>query len=105
MDSDSHTTYWYTLVVHDSELLLVGGREYTTKEITNKVFTMRDGRFVETLPPLKKIRNSPSAVSSGSALVVAGGGGTSGVRDLSSVEVFKDGQWTTAPSLTTKCRV
>ncbi len=58
---------------------------------------MRNGQFVETLPPMKERRCSPSAVSSGSALVVAGGWGTSG--DLSSVEVFKDGQWTTAPSL------
>ncbi len=95
----THTpTYCYTLVVHDSELLLVGGREYSTDEVTNKVFTMRDGQFVETLPPMKERRSSPSAVSSGSVLVVAGGwDGASGV--ISSVEVFKDGQWTTAPSL------
>ncbi len=91
-------TYQYTLVVHDSELLLVGGCEYPTEEITNKVFTMRDGQFVETLPPMKERQRSPSAVSSGSALIVAGGKNTSG-RELSSVEVFKDGQWTTAPSL------
>ena len=90
-------TYCYTLVVHNSELLLVGGYEYPTEEITNKVFTMRDGQFVEALPPMKERRSSPSAVSSGSALVVAGGYGTSGA--LSSVEVFKNGQWTTAPSI------
>ena len=90
-------TYWYTLVAHDSELLLVGGKEYPIKEITNKVFTMRDGQFVEVLPPMKERRVSPSAVSSGSALIVAGGWNTSG--GLSSVEVFKDSQWTTAPSL------
>ena len=58
---------------------------------------MRDGQFVEVLPPMKERRRSSSVVSSGSALVVAGGWGTSG--ELSSVEVFKDGQWTTAPSL------
>ncbi len=90
-------TYHYTLAVHDSELLLVGGREYPTHKITNKVFTMRDEEFVETLPPMKERREFSSAVSSGSGLVVAGGWGTSGI--LSSVEVFKDGQWTTAPSL------
>ncbi len=90
-------TYSYTLVAHDSELLLVGGHEYHTEEITNKVFTMRDGQFVEALLPMKERRHSPSAVSSGSALVVAGGEDTSGA--LSSVEVFKNGQWTTAPSL------
>ena len=75
----------------------MGGREYATEEITNKVFTLRDGQFVEVLPPMKERRRSPSAVSSGSALIVAGGWGTLG--GLSSVEVFKDGQWTTAPSL------
>ncbi len=90
-------TAYYTLVVHDSELLLVGGRECSTEETTNKVFTMRDGQFVEILPPMEESRESPSAVSSGSALVVAGGCDAS--NDLSSVEVFKDGQWTTAPSL------
>ena len=90
-------TYWYTLVVHDSELLLVGGCECPTGEATNKVFTMRDGQFVEVLPPMKEKRRFLSAVSSGSALVVAGGRNTS--ESLSSVEVFKDGQWTTAPSL------
>ncbi len=90
-------TYSYTLVAHDSDLLLVGGHEYHTEEITNKVFTMRDGQFVEALPPMKERRSSPSAVSSESALVVAGGEDTTGA--LSSVEMFKDGQWTTAPSL------
>ncbi len=53
--------------------------------------------FVETMPPMKERRYTPSAVSSGPALVVAGGCDASG--DLSSVEVFKDGQGTTAPSL------
>ncbi len=93
-------TYYYTLVVHDSELLLVGGCEYPIGgEITNKVFTMRDGQFVEALPPMKERRRSSSAVSSGSALVVAGGWDGTTIGALSSVEVFKDGQWTTAPSL------
>ena len=94
--TDTPTSY-YTLVVHDSELLLVGGVEYHTREITNKVFTMRDGEFVEALPPMIESRESPSAVSSGSALFVAGGYDSS--EFLSSVEVFKDGRWTTAPSL------
>ena len=94
----THTpTFFYTLVAHDFELLLVGGKEYYTREFTNNIFTMRDGQFVETLPPMKETRHLPAAVSSGSALVVAGGKNTSG--ELSSVEVFKDGQWTTAPSL------
>ena len=89
-------TFSYALVVHDSNLLLVGGVEYHSVEVTNKIFAMKSEAFIEVLPRMNEKRESPSAVSSGSALVVAGGYST---RDLSSVEVLKDGQWTTAPSL------
>ena len=92
-------TRLYALTEHESQLLLVGGCEYLSGKKTNKVFTLRDGEFVETLPPMREERYSPSAVSSGSELVVAGGWGTSG--QLSSVEVFRDGRWTTGPSLPT----
>ena len=90
-------TYRYALTEHESQLLLVGGYVYPSGEKTNKVFTLRDGEFVETLPPMREKRYRPSAVSSGSELVVAGGWGTLG--ELSSVEVFRDGRWTTGPSL------
>ena len=92
-------TRLYALIEHESQLLLVGGYEYPSEERTNKVFTLRDGEFVETLPPMREKRNRLSAVSSGSELVVAGGWGTSGWS--SSVEVFRDGRWTTGPSLPT----
>ena len=92
-------TRGYALIEHESQLLLVGGYEQPLDELTSKVFTLRDGEFVETLPPMREKRNRPSAVSSGSELVVAGGWGTSG--QLSSVEVFRDGRWTTCPSLPT----
>ena len=89
-------TYSYALAIHNSELLLVGGKVYSTYEITNKVFTMKDGKFCESHPPMKVARYSPSVVSNGSALMVAGGRVTTGVY---SVEVLKDGQWTTCPSI------
>ena len=92
-------TYRYALIEHESQLLLVGGYEHPSGQLTNKVFTLRDGEFVETLPPMREKRSKPSVVSSGSELVVAGGVGTSG--ELSSVEVFRDGRWTTGPSLPT----
>ena len=41
---------------------------------------------------MREKRYKSSAVSSGSELVVAGGFGTS------SVEVFRDGRWTTGPT-------
>ena len=92
-------THRYALIEHESQLLLVGGYEYPLGQLTNKVFTLRDGEFVETLPPMREKRYSLSAVSSRSELVVAGGWGTSEM--LSSVEVFRDGRWTTGPSLPT----
>ena len=96
-------TYYYGLVEHNSQLLLVGGYEYPSKQLTNKVFTctLRNGEFVETVPPLKKKRHWPSVFSYKSVLVVAGGVDNS-EAELTSVEVFKDGQWMTAPSLPTE---
>ena len=90
----------YAFTEHESQLLLVGGEEYPSLEKTNKVFTLRDGEFVETLPPMREKRSRSSAVSSGSELVVAGGLGSTG--ELSSVEMFRDGRWTTGPSLPTR---
>ena len=91
-------TFWYALAELNTRLLLVGGCEYLSFETTNKIFTLRDGQFVETLPPMREKRYSPSAVS-GSILAVAGGRGIT--KFLDSVEVFRDGVWVTAPSLPT----
>ena len=94
-------TYFYALTTYDSHLLLVGGKEYPSKQITNKIYTMTDGEFKELLPPMKEKRHSSSAVSSGSVLVVAGGYDGSG--PLSSVEVYNNGQWTSGQSLPVAC--
>ena len=94
-------TYCYALTTYDSHLLLVGGREYPSKQITNKIYTMVDGEFKELLPPMKEKMFSASAVSSGSVLAVAGGHGDSG--PLSSVEVYNNGQWTSGQSLPDAC--
>ena len=93
-------TRCYAPTEYDSQLLLVGGYEYPSRQLTNKVFTLRNGEFVEALPPMREKRCRSSVVSHESILVVAGGFGTLGVS-ISSVEVFEDGQWLTAPSLPT----
>ena len=93
--------YYYALTTYDSHLLLVGGREYPSNQITNKIYTMIDGEFKELLPPMTEKRRSSSAVSSGSVLAVAGGHGGSGI--LSSVEVYNSGQWTSGQSLPDAC--
>ena len=93
-------TFWYALAELNTQLLLVGGCEYPSHETTNKIFTLRDGQFVETLPPMREKRSSPYAVGNGSILAVAGGLGTS-LSILNSVEVLIDAVWVTAPSLPT----
>ena len=95
-------TYDYALTTYDSHLLLVGGREYPSEQITNKLYTMIDGEFKELLPPMKEKRSSSSAVSSGSVLAVAGGCDGSG--KFSSVEVYNNGEWTSGQSLPDACR-
>ena len=94
-------TYTYALTTYDSHLLLVGGREYPSEQVTNKINTMIDGEFKELLPRMKEKRWSSSVVSSGSVLAVAGGDGGSG--PLSSVEVYYNGQWTAGQSLPGAC--
>ena len=94
-------TYNYALTTYDSHLLLVGGREYPSEQITNKIYTMIDGEFKELLPPVKEKRSSSCAVSSESVLAVAGGFDRS--RTLSSVEVYNDGQWTSGQPLPDAC--
>lgn len=95
-------TYYYSLTTFNSCLLLVGGTEYPSEEeeTTNKIYTMINRDFEDSLPPMKEGRQSASVVSSGSALIVAGG---YGFTPLSSVEVYKDGQWTSRQSLPGAC--
>ena len=95
-------TYYYALTTYDSHLLLVGGREYPSEQVTNKIHTMIDGKFKELLPPMKEKRYSSSAVSSGSVLAVAGG--CDGSWEFSSVEVYNNGQWTSGQCLPDACR-
>ena len=96
-------TYYYALAIYVSHLVLVGGNEYPSEQTicTNKIYTMIDGEFQQTLPTMIKKRHGSSAVSSGSILAVAGGSGD--LQLLSSVEVFKNGMWTMGQPLPAAC--
>ena len=68
------------LAIIDSELTTVGG--WDNRYRTNRLFTLRQGKWVEKHPPMNTARSSPAVVSTsdGDYLIVIGG--------------FDDGHWT-----------
>ena len=66
------------LAIIDSELTTVGGWEYGDSRCTNKLFTLRQGKWVEVYPPLNTAHFRPALVSTsdGDYRIVIGGYGT-----------------------------
>ena len=81
------------LVIIDGELTTVGGE--SESEYTNKLFTLRQGQWVEEYPPMKTARSHHTAVSTsdGEYIIVIGGRGHGGWT--ATVELFqvKTRQW------------
>ena len=73
------------LVIIDRELTAVGGQDGS--RYTNKVFTLRQGEWVEHYPPMNIARSTPAVVSTsdGNYIVVIGG---DGVRWTARAELF-----------------
>ena len=70
-DTMDTPVYGFALTVYHSQLVLVGGREYTDGKLTNKVWTLgEDGQWQTTLPPLVTTCTNASAVSHGDHLFV-----------------------------------
>ena len=67
------------LAIIDSELTTVGGWDRAGHH-TNKLFTLRQGKWVEVYPPMNTARSSPAVVSTsdGDYLIVIGGFGSDG---------------------------
>ena len=65
------------LAIIDSELTTVGGEDRAGRA-TNKLFTLRQGKWVEVYPPMNTARCSPAVVSTsdGDYLIVIGGCGS-----------------------------
>lgn len=89
----------YGLATHNSKLVLVGGRETETCEITDKLWVSDDGvNWEPSLPPMPTARRSPSAIDTSRCLVVAGGmGSDKSILDV--VEVLSQEQWVTVSPL------
>ena len=76
------------LVVIDRELTAVGGRDGSYR--TNKLYTLRQRKWVEKYPPMNTARYSPAVVSTsdGEHLIVIGGFGGGGYW-TATVELFQ----------------
>ena len=110
-------TYWFALVVYQSRLVLVGGREYHDFErpgpLTNKLWTLNElnslCQEIPQLPPMITKRHSASAISHADCLLVAGGhygSETATLQEedgLQDVEVFDGQQWATTQPLPKPC--
>ena len=77
------------LVIIDGALTAVGG--YDRPHYTNELFTLRQRRWVEELPPMKTARSIPAVVSTsdGEYVLVIGGGGGGYGRHTTTVELFQ----------------
>ena len=87
------------LVVIDSALTAVGG------SFTNKLFTLRQSRWVEEYPPMNTARSEHAVVSTSDGghmnVIVIGGGGGGGGGWIDAVELFHTGRrsWSRLTSL------
>ena len=77
------------LAIIDSELTTVGGVD-GPGHATNKLFTVRQGKWVEVYPPMNTARSSPAVVctSDGDYLIVIGGWVSDGAV-TATVELFQ----------------
>ena len=65
--------YYGTLVVINSKLTVIGGRDNTTGKITNKVTTYINNSWNNVYPNMIKARSKPGAVVQLDYVIVAGG--------------------------------
>ena len=77
------------LVIIDGELTTVGGWDANGKSRTEKLFTLREGVWVEEYPPIDTARSYPGVVSTsdGNYFIVIGG--YEGYRWNTTVELFE----------------
>ena len=100
-------TYDSALTTYHNKLLLVGGLEASTCQITNQLWVFEEGEqtWTQPLPPMPTRRHMAAAVSIQDHLIVAGGydSGDLDSGDLDTVEVFDGQQWVTADPLPVSC--
>ena len=100
----STPVYRFSLVVYQSQLVLVGGIKYINERndgyVTNRLWTFITGHihWRETFPPMAIERHSASAVEFANNILVAGGENDE-YGDINIVEVYNGHYWTKAQCL------
>ena len=92
------------LTTYHNKLLLMGGLETSTDQVTNQLWVFEEGEqtWTQPLPPMSTSQLGASAVSYQDYLIVAGGGNSVGFV-FNTVEVFDGQQWAAADPLPESC--
>ena len=103
----AHTTpsYWFALATYNHQLVLIGGIEVATREMTNKLWTSDAGvKWKPFYPALPSMRCGAAAITLGDPeyLVVVGGERKDHLP-CALVEIFKDDMWHTVDSIPRRC--
>ena len=89
----------YALTTYNSQLVLVGGRDPITENITNQLWVLDEQwHWIQPLPPMTTGRSRATSVNVDHYLVVAGGLDDE-LDPLDVVEVYDGHQWKKAQSL------
>ena len=99
--------YWFSLITYQSQLVLVGGKEYVGEgrggPVTNKLWILTEHEWKETLPSMTTKRHSASAVVFADNILVVAGGDDDKGRVIDIVEVYNSHHWAEAQCLPKPC--
>lgn len=97
-------SYYFSLTTHHSQLVIAGGIEVVTDEVTNRLWTSSTGNsWQQTLPPMPTKRMCTSAISiKHPECIVVAGGEKSDFQPSGVVEVFLEQDWSIVQPLPKK---
>lgn len=102
-----YTYMWFSMGVVNNQLVLIGGRDFQTNEVTNQlgVWNEISKRWTHPLPPMATACSSPSVATYNNRWLVVIGGYSDG-NSLSQVEILdtsESGQWYQAAPMPQPC--
>jgi hypothetical protein len=97
-------TYHSALTTYQSQLVLAGGIDVSSQQVTNQLLTSPNGKtWQPTLPPMPTKRSHCSAITTRNPeVIIVAGGEKSDYLPCGNVEVFLENQWSTVQALPKK---